>query len=491
MAKVRTALGLPVCVAAVAAAVLAALAVDGDASAEEPQQTDMVSHDDFVKNLQEAKFADQKKRPGAKVRDEEAFNAMKAHLQKRHKGLKVVHSFVDAAGNHYDCVPANQQPALRDPRLKGHKVQLAPPKELAQAKVKFDFKDFAAIAKGQKFPKEMPKFEPLFGKGKKDKHGNEMAAPAGTVALYRVTLQHLARFATLDDYLNAASKNPALEPKGKVKGKKTALGDLLDGVFHCADPMPGGGGGAPVARAAQGEQITDNQGCSGYTFFWPVNPAPGRESTNHILLTDGNNKEIVCFGAHSYPNLYNGDASLHFYVLLSTDAGATMRLNQDTGFVSVPKVEGIVGGPVGNVAPVTIFGPPHAPTTLEMVRDQVKGNWWVFLTVANQSKTAVGYFPAEYFTPDGLGKGAKKFYCGGLVAGDKDLGPMGCGQAPPNYSIQAGDVFPRISGWTCQLYDGALTPAPASLTRLQINRENYNSIVSNNILAYGGTGDPK
>jgi len=51
--------------------------------------------------------------PRSKVRGAAAFNEMHRHLLKTYGGVEVKHSFVREA-SHFDCVPVNQQPAVRE-----------------------------------------------------------------------------------------------------------------------------------------------------------------------------------------------------------------------------------------------------------------------------------------------------------------------------------------------------------------------------------------
>src|SRR5262245_16581332 len=78
---------------------------------------------DFLKQTTEARFADYAKREGAEVRDEAAFEEMRAHIRTMYEGVKPVHSFfVD--GRYCDCITVESQPSLRLQGLKA--IEKAP-----------------------------------------------------------------------------------------------------------------------------------------------------------------------------------------------------------------------------------------------------------------------------------------------------------------------------------------------------------------------------
>ena len=125
-------------VMAVALAMLPALIANSpDASlfAQLPK-ADFVPFDVHVKHLQEAKHDDYKKLPGTKVASVAHFNEMKNHLHALYKDLKVTHTFIGHDGHHVDVAAIDQQPSLRHPLLKNHKVQRTPPALRATPKAK-------------------------------------------------------------------------------------------------------------------------------------------------------------------------------------------------------------------------------------------------------------------------------------------------------------------------------------------------------------------
>jgi hypothetical protein len=68
---------------------------------------------DFYGHLHSATHGEYRTRRHAKVSSEKSFEAQKQHLLDLYKNVEVQHSFVDAAGQVFDCIPIDQQPALK------------------------------------------------------------------------------------------------------------------------------------------------------------------------------------------------------------------------------------------------------------------------------------------------------------------------------------------------------------------------------------------
>src|SRR4051794_13508850 len=73
---------------------------------------DFVNFSTFMAQTAAARSDDFSGKEGVRVRDAAAFEEMKAHLLGLYRGVHVRHSFIDG-GNTVDCVPIDEQPALR------------------------------------------------------------------------------------------------------------------------------------------------------------------------------------------------------------------------------------------------------------------------------------------------------------------------------------------------------------------------------------------
>lgn len=77
----------------------------------------------FVESTQAANASDYMARSTTKVKDAAAFEEMRQHILNLYQGVEVGHSFV-LDGDHFDCVPIQQQPAVR---MQGLKSIATPP----------------------------------------------------------------------------------------------------------------------------------------------------------------------------------------------------------------------------------------------------------------------------------------------------------------------------------------------------------------------------
>src|SRR5271165_3258047 len=83
----------------------------------------ILSFDNFYRGIQTAEHATYHGRPHSKVRSPGAFEEQKKHLSDLYAGVTVQHSFLDRAGQIFDCIPIDQQPALK----KSGKALATPP----------------------------------------------------------------------------------------------------------------------------------------------------------------------------------------------------------------------------------------------------------------------------------------------------------------------------------------------------------------------------
>ena len=67
----------------------------------------------YVDSLQGEAHADYAIMPASRVAHEDAFAEMKNHIVSLYEGVEAQHSFVDESGSIFDCIPVEQQPALR------------------------------------------------------------------------------------------------------------------------------------------------------------------------------------------------------------------------------------------------------------------------------------------------------------------------------------------------------------------------------------------
>src|SRR5271154_4698044 len=71
-----------------------------------------VSFNEFIDNTKSTAANDLLRRPESNAKEPVAIEEMRKAILDRYNGVKVTHSFLPD-GQHYDCVPLNQQPAFR------------------------------------------------------------------------------------------------------------------------------------------------------------------------------------------------------------------------------------------------------------------------------------------------------------------------------------------------------------------------------------------
>ena len=141
--------------------------------------------------MRTARYEDYAGRPGVKVRDQAAFEEMRAHVLKMYDGVRPVHTFV-SDGALFDCIAIASQPAVR--LLGLTRIERQPPA--------------SAVAGGYaagRTPGDVKAIESPLRLGLKDPYGNRMSCVTETIPMARITLETMTRFTTLDDFF---SKGP-------------------------------------------------------------------------------------------------------------------------------------------------------------------------------------------------------------------------------------------------------------------------------------------
>ena len=77
-------------------------------------QTEIKSFSDFMDSVRSAKHEHYTEKTGNIVANEVEFTNMKEYLTKLYQGVEVLHSFTDENGSVFDCIPIEEQPALKD-----------------------------------------------------------------------------------------------------------------------------------------------------------------------------------------------------------------------------------------------------------------------------------------------------------------------------------------------------------------------------------------
>lgn len=170
------------------------------------ESSDHITFPDHLNQVKNAKFEDYK---GCEC-DEEEFQAMKAHIQYMYEGVQKpaeVTSFVHG-GLYGDCIWIKEQPTYHHLGLQ--EIAEPPPSSKPSEKAKGGVPGCSSRADS-----------PL-KKGAKDRFGNPISCPKGSIPMTRLTLEMLTKFRTLDDFF-------AKEP-GVVRGKDVSTQQTWDGT---------------------------------------------------------------------------------------------------------------------------------------------------------------------------------------------------------------------------------------------------------------------
>ena len=167
---------------------------------------EFVPFQSFVESTKLAPASDYTARKDRKVKDSGALEEMRQHILNLYQGVEVSHSFV-LGGDHYDCVPTQQQPAVRMFALKN--IATPPPTSLLMkaSNASSDRGESAQQPKG---------IASQLGPGDKfDEFGNSRVCEDNSIPMRRVTLEEVSRFATLKNYLEKGPGGAGHAPRTK------------------------------------------------------------------------------------------------------------------------------------------------------------------------------------------------------------------------------------------------------------------------------------
>ncbi len=316
--------------------------------------------------------------PRSRVKNETAFGTMKSHIVDFYANVPVSHSFEDSAGAVFDCIPIEQQPSLRD-----HEGPLPSPPDLTP------------VLRGGD-PEERP-VEPRPRTEQRDRHGNLMQAPPGTVPVRRLTLNDLARFDSLEGFFRKdpgrrRSRTGPPRPSGPVE---PSAPDADPGNNH---------------RYAYTDQTVDNIG--GHSALCLYSPSI---DTNQVFSLSqhwysggtGAAHQTVEVGWQVYPLFYGHSSPVFFIYWTSDNYGPSGAYNlTKPGFVqySTASVVGMAQ------SPVSVQGGQQMEIDIGVYLYQ--GNWWIYYGGVD-ANSAVGYYPTSLFGTGQMATNAQQITYGG------------------------------------------------------------------------------
>ena len=377
----------------------------------------IVSHASFRRKTGAAQLGDYLHDSRVRVASRAAFTKMQDHIDRLYDGVDVVHSFEDASGQVFDCIPIEQQPGLRDTR-----GPMPLPPDMSHAPTLGGAGGSYTTAKGAMARPDV------------DRHGNERRAPQGTIPMRRITLDELTRFHDLNAFFRKHPRRQA--PRSTLYDPSTPSADSSQN--H---------------RYAVGRQQVANIGGTSYLSI--NQPAV---SSNEIFSLaqhwysggSGAGLQTVEVGWQVFPTKY-GNASPNLFIYYTPDGYASGSYNLDNAntFVQLHNTYTIGGA----LSPASVPGGQQQWLLIGVYK---WGNaWWIYLN-GFSNDNLLGYYPTSLFGSGQMATQADTIdYGGETVSGNPpngDWGPMGSG-------ANASAGWPQAA-FHCYIY--YWTPAGAS-----------------------------
>ena len=370
-------------------------------------------------SLQSAKHADFAAAAASKVAHEGAFSEMKGHILKIYEGVEAVQSFMDEGGGIFDCIPIEQQPSLRGSKEGVAKAPDLPPVQ----------PEGAGGPAGER--QDSLAASPL-GPDRKDRHGNVMHCPPGTIPLRRVTIQDLTRFETLKDFFRKGPKGAGRPPRASEPPTVPA-----------------------THRWAHAFQNVSNGGGHSFLNIWY--PSIGANqifslSQHWYVGGSGGNLQTLECGWQVYPAMYGDNRAHLFTYWTADDYNATGCYNLTcSAFVQTSS----------SFAPGMAVGPPSAyggaQYVIELAYWHTNGRWYLYYN-GTAGTNVIGYYPDSIYKGGALASHATEIDYGGEVVGTTSFPGMGSGHF-------------ASEGWTKAAYQrtiGYWTPAGGAMVNANL-----------------------
>jgi len=340
----------------------------------------------FTDSVQSAKHGAFSARAESKVAHEAAFAEMQAHILDLYDKTEAPHSFMDETGAVFDCIPIEQQPALKGVSGAVPKAPDLPRHE---------------VASGAQDERRDSLIESPFSHERKDRHGNAMQCPPGTIPMRRVTLEDLTRFATLKDFFQKGPRGAGPPPRASEPHTVPA-----------------------THRWAHAFENVNNGGGHSFLNLW--DPSIGANqvfslSQHWYVGGSGGNLQTIECGWQVYPGMY-GDTKPHLFTYWTADDyNATGCYNLTCkAFVQI----GSSYTPGMALGPTSLSGGPQY--IIELAYWHTGGRWWLYVNGTSGSN-AIGYYPDTLYKGGALASHATEIDYGGEVVGTTSFPPMGSG----------------------------------------------------------------
>ena len=337
------------------------------------------SFSEFMESLADTKIQDYSANPATKVANDDQFAEMKSYLLDLYDGVSATHSFADENGQVFDCVPIEQQPSLKG----GEKMAEAPDQP------------------GAAEPSGELQAQSQLSPERKDKFGNAMWCPPGTIAVRRITMNELSRF---EDMRNFFQKSPS--------GGRHPL--------HGSSNAKAASGTHQYAHAYQ--NVKNLGGRSKINIWNPVvDPAIHTFSLSQQWYAAGSPVQTVEAGVQIYPQKYSTSKPVFFIYWTADGYANTGCYNLDCSAFVQTNNKWIIGGAMSSSS---VTGGTQYEILVSFYL--TGGNWWLYIG-GGAASNAIGYYKASQFGTGPMATAADSIDYGGETVNITAFPPMGSG----------------------------------------------------------------
>ncbi len=335
--------------------------------------------------------------------EDERTAEMRAHLLSLYESVEDAKSFVDDNGQVFDCVPVEQQAAL-----KGRAPAAAP-----DLSARFGKRPAGSSPPGSALQRP-PKLARQDNSGKRDRYGNSMECPKGSVPVRRLTMDELSQYDSLGDFFRKARGEKGGPPRRSIpQAPATApqIGGSAHLWAHAAQDVANWGGHSALSIWAP--EVTN--GLRSFSQHWYIGGTPRQTVECGWQAFPGMNKPklFVFWTADNYQN--TGSYNL--------DGGAFAQTNGDWTLD-------------GDLNTISTDGGDQFELEVAWYLEQ-DGKWWLYLNGLS-SEDAVGYYPTSIFQGGQMSQYATTIDYGGETVQGAGWPQMGSGNfASAGYSHAA------------------------------------------------------
>jgi hypothetical protein len=339
---------------------------------------------EFLDDVSKAKLDTLAPHAATKVKESSSLEEMRNHILSHYKGVEVQHSFVDANGSVFDCVPVEQQPSLQGKGAPAKAPDLPMDKQPA----------------GATDDRKAKQIEAPLGAGKKDSLGNAMECPDGTIPLRRLRLEDMSRFENLHQFFQKSPVGNEVTPP-KIEKPTVA-----------------------THRWAHAFQNVNNLGGHSYLNVW--DPAIGANqifslSQHWYVGSSSAGTQTAECGLQVYPGLYGNTHPCLFIYWTADGYNKTGCYNLSCNAFTQTNKNWTLGGAVG---PISIYGGQQYELFLAYY---LSGGLWWFYVGGGAAANAIGYYKASQYGSGTMATHAVEIDYGGETVGTTSWPGMGSG----------------------------------------------------------------